>query len=424
MQDRLNFFEPWERLPANHENQLTRALLVVLRYCPIAQQAWLSLVDRDEATAQRLTLHSLPPPTFDTQRAKILRSECQPTDYNESIRGISVLCAPDAAPDAMSETRNVVLESDRGMVLDGIIRYGDDVVVVLESKVVESADASQALNINLHGQPIKFDKQIRKLSWRDVLSTLADLSHERRGLTSGAERIILTDFLDFVDTNFAHLGPFNTLGRCEAEPSRVGRRLWMILCRVLGNDEETLPVTHTAVRTAYLDFDDESQQIRLRMYPADTLQQAKVFYSRPNVVEQIPMLETKEWSISPNFHFGFMRKGFCWTRSSIPLAQYMSYWQQQIRKTAQIGRPDWNGYWKKLEEMNIAQSADRLQFDRDFTNTGKQTATPRPGIQCTSVWSLDEAERLDAQGQLTEAVKQRINQLLHAVGEDKIDAVM
>jgi hypothetical protein len=45
------FFEPWERIPANHENQLTRALLVVLRYCPIAHQAWLSLVDAAVLTA-------------------------------------------------------------------------------------------------------------------------------------------------------------------------------------------------------------------------------------------------------------------------------------------------------------------------------------------------------------------------------------
>src|SRR3954470_6872257 len=103
MQDRLNFFEPWERLPANHENQLTRALLVVLRCCPIAHQAWLSLVDRN------LTLHSLPRPTFDTQRAQILRSEDQPKT-NEPIRGISVLCAADAS----NEVQGAVLESDRG----------------------------------------------------------------------------------------------------------------------------------------------------------------------------------------------------------------------------------------------------------------------------------------------------------------------
>ena len=50
MQDRLNFFEPWER-PANHENQLTRALLGALRYCPIAHPAWLSLVDAVASSA-------------------------------------------------------------------------------------------------------------------------------------------------------------------------------------------------------------------------------------------------------------------------------------------------------------------------------------------------------------------------------------
>ena len=39
--DPLNFFQPFERLRANHENQLTRALLVVLRLSPIAHECWL-----------------------------------------------------------------------------------------------------------------------------------------------------------------------------------------------------------------------------------------------------------------------------------------------------------------------------------------------------------------------------------------------
>jgi hypothetical protein len=84
MNDRLNFFEPWNRLPAHHENQLTRALLVVLRCCPIAQQAWLSLIN------PALALHSLPRPTFDTQRGKILSSEDQPTT-NEPIKGMATI---------------------------------------------------------------------------------------------------------------------------------------------------------------------------------------------------------------------------------------------------------------------------------------------------------------------------------------------
>jgi hypothetical protein len=38
----LNFFEPSERLPPNHENQLTRALLPVLQLSPAVHQTWLA----------------------------------------------------------------------------------------------------------------------------------------------------------------------------------------------------------------------------------------------------------------------------------------------------------------------------------------------------------------------------------------------
>ena len=41
--DTLNFFDPNPDIPAHHENQLTRAFLVVLRMSPAAHQEWLSL---------------------------------------------------------------------------------------------------------------------------------------------------------------------------------------------------------------------------------------------------------------------------------------------------------------------------------------------------------------------------------------------
>ena len=157
MHDRLNFFEPWENLPPNHENQLTRALLVVLRCCPIAQQAWLSLID------STLLLHSLPGPDFDTQRSTILRSDDQPTTH-EPIKGTSVLCSADMG----INPPGVVFQSDRGQVLDGVVRYGDERVIVLESKLRGPADDWQAGNINLHGQSVEFDGPIRKILWHDV----------------------------------------------------------------------------------------------------------------------------------------------------------------------------------------------------------------------------------------------------------------
>lgn len=412
MQDRLNFFEPWERSPANHENQLTRALLVVLRYCPIAHQAWLSLVDA--AASSRLILHSLPRPTFDTQRAQILTSESQPKT-NEPIKGISVLCAADAS----NEVQSAVLESDRGQVLDGVIRYGDDYVIVLESKLREFAPGmmDQVSNINLHGQPIQFDGPVRIISWRDVLASFTDLADQERRLVSGAEREILNDFLAFVDKNFPELGPFNTLERCAGEPSRVRRRLDVILNEVLGTDDTTLPGTHTSVKLARLEYESEKRLIELRLWPADTLEQARSFYTRSETVERVLKLQDEGWSVSPNFHFGFMATGYCSTDTTMPVAEYMQYWLKRIDDTGKIERRDWDQYWRK----KIAAPEDREGFDRDFTNTARASATPRPGIRCTFDWHLDEAERLDARAKLRKAVRKRINQLLEALGEDRIN---
>jgi hypothetical protein len=89
------------------------------------------------------------------------------------------------------------------------------------------------------------------------------------------------------------------------------------------------------------------------MYPADTLEQARVFYDRPNVVERILMLKQEGWSVTPNFHFGFMAKGFDWTTTTLSLAEYLRYWQQNIRHTTQIERQDWNGTsWYKRKLLN------------------------------------------------------------------------
>jgi hypothetical protein len=82
----LNFFEPFERLEPNHENQLTRALLVVLWLSPMAHECWLSLVGVGSK------LHDLPVAEFATQRRAIR----QPQDVGERVRLVSVFLAPTA----------------------------------------------------------------------------------------------------------------------------------------------------------------------------------------------------------------------------------------------------------------------------------------------------------------------------------------
>ena len=409
----LNFFEPYERLSPGHENQLTRALLVVLRYCPIAHQAWLSLIDPGSQ------LHKLPHPTFSTQCALIL---AKPTD--ESIRGISVLCTADAP-----EVATGVMESERVQVLDGIVRYDNDLVIVMESKLDGPVHDLQARYINLHEQPVHFDDNVCSISWRDILSAFEDLADEKRALTGGAERIILLDFLEFVDRNFQRLGPFNTLHSCAGEPSRIKRRLRAIIeeatgGEAVGDDGITLPGRHRhhAVISAHISYAWENKEVQLRMFPADTLEQARIFYKRPKAPERVLALESQGWSVSPNFHFGFMAKGLSWTKATASVAEYMRHWQRYIGETRQVDRADWPTFWDRLVSLGFAEKADRELFDRDFTHTKRNPATPRPGIRCSFVWPFEEAERLDTQKspQFGAAIKQRVNELLVAVGEPAV----
>jgi hypothetical protein len=129
--------------------------------------------------------------------------------------------------------------------------------------------------------------------------------------------------------------------------------------------------------------ESEKRLVELRLWPADTLQQARSFYSRPETVERVLKLQNEGWKVSPNFHFGFMASGCCWTNTTVPAAEYMKYWLEHINDTAQIERSDWDEYWRKLVNLKIAASEDREDFDLYFTSTARAFAAPRPGVRCT-----------------------------------------
>ena len=82
----MNFFLPFRRLEPNHENQLTRALLVVLRYSPMAHAAWLRLV------APERHLQQLPVAEFRTQTRAVRYAE----EEDEPADLVSVFLTPEA----------------------------------------------------------------------------------------------------------------------------------------------------------------------------------------------------------------------------------------------------------------------------------------------------------------------------------------
>lgn len=378
----------------------------MLRMSPAAHQTWLSIA------APGRELYELARPwSFDTQRQQIVASIPDP-EIGEPIQGISVILSAD-----IQEVEGPVQPTDRGQILDGIIRYGDELLIVIETKLDGPADTQQAQELNLCGSPVRFDTAVRSVSWRHLLDKWSDLVDSE--LVVGAELLLMIDFLDFVEQYFPKLGPFVTLARCKRHPFRVNRRLRAVLEEISGGPTRgwlELPDRST-INRAYLEFDELSQQIRLIAFPAENLTQAKAFYTRPRAASSVVSLGDIGWQVQPYFHFGFVAAGFVVTKTDAQLEEYVEYWRTRIQCTCSMPRQDWEAFWAEMVRQRFARTEEKAQFDRAFTDTRRNSATPRPGLKCSYSWSLFEATALDDAGLLVAAVAGQVNALLSAIGE-------
>ena len=409
--DALNFFTPFHRLEPNHENQLTRALLVVLRFSPIAHSAWLRLVAPDRE------LRTLPVAAFDTQRRAVRQAE----EADEPAELISVFLAPEE-PLAGA---GVVTESDRGQVLDAVVDYGGELLVVVENKVAESDDR-QARELNVTGARVRIgdEQEAVVVLWRDVIEALFGI-RERR-LVGGAEMALLDDFLTYVEDQFSQLGPLRTLALCQGNSFRQHRRLRQVLGDAVVEEAiasqygpyVNTPAPEMIGANAYLRMAGEGTVVELALHPADTLTQAKAFYSRPEAIDGLRALrEQPGWQVFPNFHFGYMQKGFGGTCNRCDLDRYLELWAARIEHEGLVPRRQWDEYWAWLESERIVCPEDRPRFDQHFIHTKRPNASPRPGLSLFRHWTLEEAEELDSRGILAGDVRQALDAALTAFGE-------
>jgi hypothetical protein len=412
MNSQLNFFMPYQSAAAWHENQLTRALLVVLRYSPIAHQAWLHLVWPGRS------LQSLPKADFATQRKRIMSAPAEAE--GDAIQGISVWLAPDA-----KKVESAMEASDREQVLDAIITYGTELVVVVENKINWCGHTEQPHRINLHGAPVKFEEQPRSVQWQDVLATFSDLVE--RDLVTGAERFLIGDFLDLVEEYFPDIGPYSTLGRCGNHRFRLDRRLDAIQGLAVGTsggkDHGWRNIAGSEkIFMAWLGLASDASAVSLKMYPADTLGQSRAFYGDSASVDAVLALRSEGWNVEPNFHWGFMAGGYAWTKSPTTVEDYCKYWIDRIADTRELVRSDWDAYWAKLETDRIVEASAKGAFDREFTASRRPKAHPRPGLFCEYKWPLPDAIRQDDRASLNEDVRYRVNQVLIALRAPPVPA--
>lgn len=126
MNRHLSVFLPYDR-PPEHEDQLTRAAMIVMRAVPLARDALLSRLKAP-------TSARLPEPELDMQTSFVMAPSlvAEPEELM-LYELISVFLSPD---EGLNLSGADIAERARRQRLDGVLRFGDQLVVVIECKTV------------------------------------------------------------------------------------------------------------------------------------------------------------------------------------------------------------------------------------------------------------------------------------------------
>lgn len=421
----LSIFRPYER-DAKHEDQLTRAALIVMKLAPLAHEAFLSLGGCQPLSA-------LPRPRFEMQTEQLVPLDPDAEDP-EVAELVSVFLGPHEDLVAAQEPN---LASERRARYDGVIQYGSHLLVVIESKLYADASEQQSLEINSKGLAHKKSRWVL-VRWQELMDRWWNLME--LGILGPAEAEVLNDFFDNAEENFGDLLPYTDLERCGDHQGRRLRRLRTILEKATRFSAEVRDVLgHAGVkfpRNQVVAFDRVSLYIKgsdvvLSAWPAELAPQYKRVYSDPKKVDAlIALTKDPAWHLYANFHLAYWR-------SSVPQRWYPTqhllgpiYVQQWIedfqdhragrRPREELKDPSFRqwlmkrGYAPESEMESLDEWANKLPMDKFDV---------RPSIQVTRSWQFTDAVARDRTGQFIAEVHESINQILAALGEKQLKEI-
>ncbi len=438
----LNVFEPYQDLGRGHEDQLTRAAMIVLRLVPLAREALLHEIG--ERSQSRL-----PDCTIDLQAAHLVDPSEEGASNGKVQRGrlVSVFLTPDFEPPEIVEE---VTDTDRGQRFDGVLRFDPDLVVLLESKVCRRwarRDGDRVAELNLGGVHFA-ERRTCLLRWHDLLEAWWRLAEI--GVLSPAEHALVQDMLSYAHQDFGHLLPFGSLRRVGADPIRRKWRLRSLLREATGIQPERVGLVHVrldaalgtlSLQRAALSIDDEDR-LTLHLWPGELKPQAEHLYAAGHAERLCELVgadapgarngstpaEAPSWRVEPQPLLGFRnapRRTRVYLTCRLDAPTYARRWEGE----------DWSHVgahhretirtelWPWLLERGYASEQDAERLDPFLRALGRRFAHLRPSMHVARSWSWAQAEQLEDEGRLVGEIHAAINRVLGALDESPVQMI-
>ncbi len=392
--DRSNLFNPFESRSRQHEDRLTWAFLVALKYDPFLQNFLRELVESRLPLEHREYSSSWEPARVSTQ-----------TKWIESTTNFLVSVLLTDLTDAHIQEEIRVEWSDREPRYDGVIEYPNGLTLVVENKPAHGDVREEQLSpsrdsllgdvndVTLHGSAIC-------LEWSEVLEGVLKYTDSR--IAPFSNREIARDFLSFVEEVHPGLTPYRTFKLCGERPEALQRRKSLLLddlakkidkADVESQDWYLFRPGKIAERVM---IQIESWKLKVVLAPADTVSQARRFY---DAVDKTAFLSLKEWKVEPNLHFSFVSKHLIWAGTDWETCEYLDYFSDKS-SYGQMDRDDLLPLAEQWEREGLIRSEDRDKIKGQFSNTKRRNLNVVPGLSVSREWDLDTVIELEERREL------------------------
>ena len=388
--ERSNLFNPFDSRSIQHEDRLTWAFLIALKYDPSLQNFLRELVESRIPSEHREYSNSWEPARVSTQ-----------TKWIESTTNllVSVLLT-----DARIQEAIRVEWSDREPRYDGVIEYPNGLTLVVENKPFHGNVWEEQLSpsrdsfpgdvddVTLHGSAIC-------LEWSEVLEGV--LKYADSSIASFSSREIARDFLSFVEEVHPELTPYRTFRLCRDRHEVLRRRTIRLLdnlaSRVKLESREGWYLFRPGKIAERVMIQVESRKLKVELAPADTVWQARRFY---NVVDKAAFLSLKEWKVEPNLHFSFIQNRLVRAKTTLEIQEYMDYFSDDASYGQRPADPGLWPYIELWEYKGFISSENGAEIEAQFINTDMNHINITPGFSISREWDLDTVIKLEERGEL------------------------
>ena len=421
--DRLNVFEDELDYDPGTENRLTWALMSLIRLSPMVCVAFLDLVrDRQDT----------PIPGFTTLRER----ECIVHTQDGTLRANEGRLVATGITEEGRAVEAEIYPVARTAIYDGVVTFiapegrrheQESLTLTIESKLGPVVEAWQLRPSKRSlGEEQEVDQQAVILAWRDILSTLTDL--ELRELLSPTEKILIRDFIDYVDKHHPQLNPFDHFGVCRGDLKLLKRRCEAILRKIDPN-----VVRHSSLLVIKVEEDSfkqiqlvakerngrDSWQITLQLWPGVTMEQARPFWEKVDT-DRLLTLQEKGWRLHPNLLFAYAGTHLVGSNTQLSVEEYIKYWKSHHEtKIVSFDRVEGSflHHWEQLVENGWISDDDVEPLERKSTQTKRDRISMSPGLGVCYTWPAKKAVELDRSGMFTDEAKKKIREATETWGE-------